>query len=470
MARVNWTWLGCGLLLAYGCGRVGSNDAPEASGGKGGSGLEAGTAASRAGSSPSTGGAPVMGGASGGSLTSGQGGANMARGGSPSETGGASGSGGRVSQAGAPHGGTAAAGQRAAGGEATAGAASAGEAGSGGEGPAAGACAVTLRSDGNIGALQSAVDAAEVPSTICLEAGGFRGGLKLRAGVSLRGAGWASVICGPVIGDGATTRMTTLSDLQLAGALTATGNVQLSLRNLEINTGRTAICAPASGPVTLTQNSGGEMNLVIDGVTVESPGFEIRVTPGAARIDDSIVLTNSRCNSTSQCYDFLRFTFDTAPATQSAAGSRMLLDVSNNVVRNIVLEGVVFEILGGLSAEDTANSRLWFRHNTLASAGDLNSAIAFWSPPALPIVLANNVVAYIRTPVFNLDAPNVFHTGNVFSDNEGSTSWFEDFALGDFSPKPDSPMIAGGDEDYGIPTDIEGKARSGGFDSGAYQH
>jgi hypothetical protein len=469
MARVNWTWLGCGLLVAYGCGRVGSNDEGSASGGKGGSGE--GAATSRGGGSQSAGGAPVTGGStSGGSLTSGHGGANLARGGSLSETGGASGAGGRVSQAGAAHGGTATAGQQAAGGEPTAGAASAGDAGSGGEGPAPGACAVTLRSDGNIGALQSAVDAAEVPSTICLEAGGFRGGLKLRAGVSLRGVGGASVICGPVVGDGATSRMTTLSDLQLAGAFTATGNVQLSLRNLEINRGQTAICAPASEPVTITQNSGGEMNLVIDGVTIASPGFEIRVTPGAARIDDSIILTNSRCDSTSQCYDFLRFTFDTAPATQSAAGSRLVLDVSNNVVRNIVLEGVVFEILGQLNAEDTANSRLWFRHNTLASAGDLNSAIAFWSPPAQPIVLANNVVAYIRTPVFNLDAPNVFHTGNVFSDNEGSTSWFEDFALGDFSPKPDSPMIAGGDEDYGVPADIEGTPRTGRFDSGAYQH
>jgi len=343
------------------------------------------------------------------------------------------------------------------------------DAGSGGEGSDPGTCAVTLQGDGVTGALQAAIDAAHVPSTICLKGGGYRGDLALRAGVSIRGDGWGSIICGTVSGDAATSRMTTLENLQLEGAFSATGSVKLSLRDLEINTGHTAICAPASAPTRITQNDAGTLELLIDGVTIGSPGFELTLKPGGGLIDDTIFLRNSRCDSTSQCYDFLRFTFDTAPAAQAADGSRLLLDVVNNVVRNIVLEGVVFEIRGGLSAADAAASKLWLRHNTLASAGDLNGAISFYEAPTLPVVLANNAIAYLSNPVRGADSAAVTQVGNVISSDASSTDWFSDFALGDFSPSDGSPLIGAGSDTYGVPTDITGKARTGGFDSGAYQ-
>jgi hypothetical protein len=288
--------------------------------------------------------------------------------------------------------------------------------------------------------------------------------------VSLRGTGFTSIVCGDVVGDDATSGLTKLTDLQIEGNFSATGNVRLALHGLEINTGHTAICGNgAPEPVRFVQQSGGYLDVVVDDVLLSSPGIEVTLAPRGERIDDSIVISNSRCDSTSQCYDFLHFTFDTAPAAQAAAGSRLVLDVFNNVVRNVVLEGVVFEVPGGLSGEDAAASRLWFRHNTLASAGDLNSAISFYTPPAVPVVVANNAIAYVRTPILNGDVPSVLEAGNTVSSDPSSTSWFTNFTLGDFTPSEGSPLIGNGTASYGVATDITGKARQGGFDSGAYQ-
>jgi len=100
----------------------------------------------------------------------------------------------------------------------------------------------------------------------------------------------------------------------------------------------------------------------------------------------------------------------------------------------------------------------------------LNTAIAFWTPPTLPVVLANNVVAYVATPVHGDDAPLLTLVGNVFSDDASSKDWFSDFAAGNFVPSAASPLIGAGSAEYGVPTDIDGKPRVGGFDSGAYQH
>ncbi|HWP04530.1 MAG TPA: hypothetical protein VNN72_02255, partial [Polyangiaceae bacterium] len=391
--------------------------------------------------------------------------ASAASGGMFAGAAGASNSGGRAPFGGADNGGR----DAGRGGAAFAGGAGEAEAGSAGDATDPGTCAATVPADGVTGALQAAIDAASVPSTLCLKGGGHRGDVTLRAGVSLRGEGWATIICGTVNGDAATSGMTTLSQLQIAGEFSAGGSVKLSLRDLEINTGHTAVCAPASTATRFIHDGAGALQLLIDGVTIGSPGFEIAIEPGVGPIDDNIVLRNSRCDSTSQCYDFLRFTFDTAPAAQVAAGSRIVLDVYNNVVRNVVLEGVVFELRGGMNHEDSASSRLWFRHNTLASAGDLNSAVAFWTEPTLPVVLANNAIAYIAKPVLGGDALGITDVGNVYSDDESSTAWFDDFPLGDFSPSAGSPLIGAGADAYGVPTDITGKARTGGFDSGAYQ-
>jgi hypothetical protein len=412
--------------------------------------------------------------ASGGSLSSG--GAFPSQGGAPNSGGG----GVAVGAATSATGGATIGGSAATGGSATtagsAGAGSggldgaAGDAGSAGVGGDSGECAVNVSATSETGALQAAIDAAPVPSTVCLHGGGYRGDLTLRAGVSLRGLGFGSVICGTVNGDAATSRMTTLSDLQIEGRFEADGNVRLWLRDLEINTSHTAICGSSALGVRIAQTQGGSLDLTIDGVTLGSPGIEIALTPGGERIDDSIVIRNSRCNSTSQCYDFLHFSFDTQPAAQASSGSRLMLDVFNNVIRNVVLEGVVFEVKGGLNAQDTAQSKLWFRHNTLTSAGDSNSAIAFWNPPSLPVVLANNAIAYIATPVLHGDPPAITQIGNLVSTDESSTSWFTDFATGNFSPSVNSPLIGNGSSAYGLQTDIDGKPRVGGLDTGAYQH
>jgi len=463
-AQARFVELGCGLLIAYGCGLSKSTNNEHGTGGAAGGGVTGGKQGD--GGSTSSGGSGATGGSTGGSPSSGNGGVTAASGGTLAGSGNGPSSGGHA----------AASGSVGVGGHATAGSGGAaagepGEAGMAGDNGDPDACTITVPSGGAEGTLQSAIDAAPVPALVCLSGGGYRGDVTLRAGVDLRGIGLASVICGAVNGDAATSRITTLSDLQLEGRLSATGNVKLSLRRLEIQTHHTAICLSGSTlPVEITQIGGGELALVADGVTFGSAGFDINLKPGSERIDDSIVIQNSRCNSTSQCYDFLHFSFDTQPAAQAANGSRLVLDVFDNVLRNIVLEGVVFEINGGLSAEDTAASKLWFRHNTLASRGDLNSAISFWTTPTLPVVLANNVISYIRTPVLNGDVPTVTQVGNVFSDDESSTAWFNDFAQGDFSPSANSPLIGAGASAYGVPTDIDGKPRVGGFDSGAYQH
>lgn len=464
--RTDLLRLTCALLVAYGCGRSqagesnatgGSAHAGTAAGGKAGQPGSSGSGGARAGGGAKAGaGGALRGGAGGMSATGGSGGGGAVMGGDGGSTSGAAGRGGQAT-----------AGD---GGASAAGAPEAGNAGSAGDGGDPDACHVTVPSGVAAGTLQAAIDDAPVPSTVCLLAGRYAEDLQLRAGVSVRGSGIGSVVCGTVIGDAATGATTTLSDLQIAGRLRATGNVKLALRHLEINTGVTQVCAPGSDPVRIVQNGSGALDLVIDGVSVGAPGFDISVKPGSEPIDDSIVIQNSRCDRSSQCYDFLRFAFATEPAAEAPAGSRLMLDVFNNVVRSTVLEAVVFEISGGMNAADTAASRLWFRHNTLASNGDLNTAIAFWTPPTLPVTLANNTVAYIDTPVQGDTAPMLTLVGNAFSDDVSSTDWFVDFAAGDFVPSAGSPLIGAGADAYGVPTDIDGKSRVGGFDSGAYQH
>ena len=203
---------------------------------------------------------------------------------------------------------------------------------------------------------------------------------------------------------------------------------------------------------------------------------ETRSTPpatnGAASAkagDAEVTITRSRCTDPFQCYAFLHFAVDSQPGEVLAPGSRLNLDVSNNHVQNVVLEGMIFQLSPQFSPGDEAASKLLIRHNTLVSKGDPNSAIAFRSAPRLPVVLANNVVSYVQTPVLNGSAETISWVTNSFSSDPSSKTWFSNFDGADFRPALGSPLIAAGTAAYGVDVDIDGKPRRGHFDNGAYQ-
>jgi hypothetical protein len=246
--------------------------------------------------------------------------------------------------------------------------------------------------------------------------------------------------------------------------------VHLSLRDLDI------ALKPPTGCSVVTQEAvrikcqgAGKLQFLADNVRLGAPGFYISVMPAGEPLDDDIRITRSSCTSTTQCYDFLQLQIDTQPGEQLALGSQFNVEVSNNLVQDIVLEGITIELSGVLRPEDASRSLVLLRHNTLLSQGDWNYGIAFYEPPSIPVIIANNAISYIAHPLYRADPPQIAQTSNWVSSDASSKAWFENYDAGSFVPSLNSPLIGAGDPDYGTPVDIHGNPRTGHYDVGAYQ-
>jgi hypothetical protein len=319
--------------------------------------------------------------------------------------------------------------------------------------------------------IQEAIDGASSPGTVCVTAGVYQENLQLRDGVNLLGSGYDAIICGSIGADAAVSLGAEVSQLAIVNHLTAMGPVRLSLHDLDFTIPLPAGCAsefPAEAVHIKRQGAGG-FRFSANNLRVSEAGFYVSIMPAGEPLDDDIRISQSRCVSPFQCYDFLQFQLDTQPGENLALGSKLRLDVANNLVQNIELEGIVLNVNVSLHPEDADQVSVTIRHNTLISKGDPNYGIASWLTPGLPLVIANNVIAYVGHPLWRLDSPQTQQVANFVSSDVSSKSWFEDFDSYDFLPSVGSPLVGAGDASYGTSTDIDGNPRVGHYDVGAYQ-
>ena len=330
-------------------------------------------------------------------------------------------------------------------------------------------CDVTVHAPNSI---QAAINHSAIPGTVCIAAGLYQENLQLRDGVNIRGTGADAMLCGSIEADAAITWGAELSQLSIFDQVGASSPVHLSLRDLDIATPPPDGCrVQAQGAVRIKRQGAGSLRFSANNVRVGSPGFDLSIVPAGSPLDDEIRITQSRCVSTFQCYDFLRLQLDTQPGEQLALGSRLSVDISNNLVQNIVLEGMTVNFPVVLQSADANQVLVKIHHNTLISQGPFNNdyGILFWLKPGVPIVVANNAIAFFTQPLNYGDSPQLLQVANMLSSDASSKSWFENFDAGNFLPSVGSPLLAAGDATYGTPTDIDGKPRVGQYDIGAYQ-
>lgn len=343
-------------------------------------------------------------------------------------------------------------------------------AGSGGSSIATGGspCDVTVHAPNSI---QAAIDRAPSPGTVCVTAGIYQENLELRDGVNVRGSGTDAMLCGGIQANTVVALGAEVSQLAILDHVAANGSVRLSLRDLDFTLPVPAGCAaefPASAVTILRQGAGG-LRFIADNLRVSSAGFNLSLEPAGTPLDDVIQITRSRCTNSNQCYDFFDFQIGTQPGEPLAPGSKLHVDVSNNLVQNIVLDGMLLNFSAVLQPEDADQVSVTIRHNTLISKGDSNYAIAAWVIPGVPFVLANNVISYIAHPLWGMDSPQTLQVANFVSSDVSSKSWFENFDSNDFLPSAGSPLLGAGNASYGTDTDIDGHPRSDHYDVGAYQ-
>jgi hypothetical protein len=244
--------------------------------------------------------------------------------------------------------------------------------------------------------------------------------------------------------------------------------VRLALTDLDIGQPSTRCAAFNVASVQLQHVGAGAMRLVAENLRVSSPGFDLAVTPAGAAIDDEVRIVRSRCAGFSQCWDFLRLSVGDRNDAPLPLGSRLTVEASNNLVQNVVLEGMSFSLGARFQAEDVARSSVVIRHNTLTSQGDSNFGIAVWLNQSLSMTIVNNAIAYIATPFLTRDPPSPV-SSNLFSSDPSSKVWFSDFDAGNFVPSAGSPLVGAGAVAYGVATDIDGRLRRGRYDAGAFQ-
>ena len=337
-----------------------------------------------------------------------------------------------------------------------------GDGGSGGEPPAEWQqCSTIVRANESV---QRAINGATVPATVCVEAGVYREDLTLRGGVSLLGTR-DTVICGIVDGSEAgQTRITTVSSLEVYGQVVATGRPLLTLQNLSINVGNRAACSVRQPAVKFAHVDGGAAALTAINVRVGSPGFDVSVAPNGKLFTSAIRIAGSRCEG-AQCYAFLSYSLGDEEIVE---GSSVQLMLTNNLIENAALEALAIELVPRVTGEQVDGFKIQFLHNTITSKGDPNAPINFRAPPTVPVVIANNVVAYTSKAMIH-EGELTMLVNNLFSDDEASKAWFGDFDGGNYVPSAMSPLLGAGSADYTTLVDIDGRARGNRIDVGAFQ-
>lgn len=319
-------------------------------------------------------------------------------------------------------------------------------------------------------AIQSAIDASPSPGLVCVRPGLYKEDLKLRDGVSLRGTGTDAMICGSVNADAADSLGAKLSQLSILHSITAVGSVRLELLDLDVQQPPPVGCPYyIDDSVNIKRANGRGIRLSATRVHLTAWGFVLSLDGSDVATDDQILITQSSCTDPNQCWGFLNLTVGTPSSGIFQPGSRVSVELSNNLVPNVVLDGIIVASNVPLRPEDAAQSRILIRHNSLISRGDSNNGVTFYGVPSMPVVFANNVISYISHPIHNDNQIPLRQSGNLLSSDKTSASWFENFDAGNFIPSANSPLIGAADSEYAVPVDIDGRPRQGHYDIGAYQ-
>jgi hypothetical protein len=246
--------------------------------------------------------------------------------------------------------------------------------------------------------------------------------------------------------------------------------VRLELADLDTQPASTADCPVVSDHnIEISRTGGAGISLSATRLKVGPWGFVIKLGGSDQPVQDRILITQSRCSNSYQCWNFIDLSFASSGSGTLPSGSRVNVELTNDLVPNVVLEGLVFSGSAALSPEDAAQSRILLRHNTIISRGDSNYGIVVGATLNVPVTLANNVVAYISYPLGYNPPTNLTLFANWLSSDPSSKAWFENFDAGNFTPSANSPLVGAGDAAYGAPIDIDGHPRDGRYDIGAYQ-
>ena len=318
--------------------------------------------------------------------------------------------------------------------------------------------------------MQSAIDACPSPGTVCIGPGLYRENIRLRDGVNLYGSGANAHICGLASGDEANQLGVELRALSVR-QIKAQGSVKLELLDLDVAQPTTDCPTDLSNSIDIARTLGSGIKFSATRVKIAPWGFVINLGNSDVPVNDVISIVQSRCTNPQQCWDFLNVTRGSSSSGMLPAGSRLNMELSNNLVPNVVLEGIVIAGHENLLPEDAAASRIVIRHNTIISPGDWNYGIDLRGNFAIPTVIANNAIAYLMHPIeysSQLLLPAI-ESANCVSRDAASKDWFQSYKTGDFTPSIGSPLVGGGDPEYGLPIDIDGRPRVGHYDVGAYQ-
>ncbi len=302
-----------------------------------------------------------------------------------------------------------------------------------------------------------AIAAAPEGGLVCLRPGMHPGPVVLRDGVRVKGIGGPGpvIVCCGFDASAATTLGSDIEALGIYGHVTAENSVKLGLHQVNLLSVSTTSCDCAgrvydsSEPVVEIQASA-DHPLRFTAIECETGprGFAF-VFPSDGPIDAQVSIRRSQCVDVAQCYDFA--TFDTYAL---APGSRLDIELENNLVPYTVLEAFAF---GGLvlAPEDAPNSEIRLINNTIHSDGDRNYGVAFWPETNANVIVANNAIANLDHPFENLP-PGAINTGNVTGYDSDDT-WFQE----GFRPKVHvSPLIGAADPAYLPADDLTGDPRA----------
>jgi hypothetical protein len=318
--------------------------------------------------------------------------------------------------------------------------------------------------------IQAAIDRAPSPGVVCIGEGYYEETLTLRDGVSVRGSGEKTEICGELRAP-ASSIGASIERLSLGRTLKLASPLRLSIVELVRREELTGCGRPNGPAIDVDLSAGGTIDLDVERSVLEPSGiaFGEGTRPGEP-LDLTLAIRNCRCAG-SGCYDFLNF------SAELPSGSRARILLENNLLARVALQAIGGSVV--LAPEDRAESELLLVHNTIFAWDEANAAIYFWGESSLPIRARANAIASFRSPFLfgsQLGDPNEYDLGGnvVGLGTDGPETerwydaWFVDANGGDFHPAPGSPLIdAAGPNDTG--TDPDGVPRAGGSDAGAYQ-
>jgi hypothetical protein len=315
--------------------------------------------------------------------------------------------------------------------------------------PDASTCTATVRQSAE---LASALSTLEAPALICVEPARYDGPFVLQDGIDLAGIGPGAIVVG-LDAERATERGVTLSNVGITTLWAGrhaqpVAPIRLRIRESTLNQVHTHTAGP------------GRLEIAIDRSVVEDQVISIEHDFQGSKADVQISLQSSRCDV---CYPMIHVMLENSALLALPTGSRIDVDVSNNLVVGADLHSLFGEMTAILEPLDLAASRFWFRHNTIVGESPNHGIFAGGSQ----IVVANNVV--VVDGGYALEGNGVTFQNAIGSVRDGAEDWFENDAAGNYTPSATSPLVGAAGLEYATSVDYLDIQRDGSPDVGAFE-